>query len=69
MSKDADPDKYFYSGYGVGFNTCGVFYLAVGIRFGKIVIIFGVDKSSVHANKRQKYILVLNKGPTDRLDD
>ena len=69
MSKDADPDKYFYSGYGVGFYTRGVFYLPVGSRFGKIVIIFGVDKSYVHANNRQKYILVLNKGPTDRSDD
>ena len=41
-----------------------------GGGFDKNVIIFIVDnKSSVHANKRRKYILILSQGPTDGLDD
>ena len=60
MTKYADPDKYFYSGYGVGFYTRAIFSLPVGSGFCKIVIIFGVDKSSLNANNRKKYILILN---------
>ena len=37
---------------------------------GKNVIFFGVDmSSSVHINKKKKYILILGKGAKQRLDD
>ena len=36
----------------------------------KNVIIFGADRSSsVHINNKNKDILILGKGPTQRLDD
>ena len=39
-------------------------------EWGKSVVIFGVDNSSyMHADNREKYILVLGEGPTDGLDD
>ena len=39
-------------------------------NFGKKVIIFGVDNNSLtHTGNRKKYILVLGKGPTQRLDN
>ena len=25
LTKNADPDKYSYSGYGIGFNSCSLF--------------------------------------------
>ena len=70
LTKSADPDKYSYYGYGIGFDTRGAFSLSDGNGFGKNVIVLGVDnRSSVNADKRKKYILVLGKDPTDRLDD
>ena len=41
-----DPDKYKYSGYGIGFDAIGSFSLSEGFSlFGKEVIIFGADLS------------------------
>ena len=38
--------------------------------FGRDVIIFGVDmSSSAHVDNKKKDILILGKGPTQRLDD
>ena len=56
LTKNADIDKYKYSGYGTGFDVRGTF-LYPGGRFGQNVIIFGADmSSSVHAsNKTKKY--------------
>ena len=49
LVKDADIDKYKYSGYGIGFDRPGTFSIANGI--GKNIIIFGVDMSSpVHVD-------------------
>ena len=68
VTKNADPDKYWYSGYGVGFNTRGEYSLPDG-SVGKNVIIFGVDmNSSVHIDNRGKDILILGKGPTQVLN-
>ena len=48
LTKDADIDKYGYSGYGIGFNRKSSFSFPSG-EFGQNVIIFGVDmSSSVH---------------------
>ena len=70
LTKNADSDKYSYSGYGIRFGTCGSFSLLDGNRFGKNVIKFGVDKSSSeHADNTKKNILILGKGPTDGLHD
>ena len=27
LSTNADPDKYWYSGYGIGFDTCSQFLM------------------------------------------
>ena len=43
--------------------------MSSGDGFGNNLIIFGVDISSVHADNRKKNILILDKGPTDGLDD
>ena len=54
LSKNADIDKYRYSGYGTGFNRKGRF-LFPGGGFGQNVIIFGVDMSfSVHVDNNKK---------------
>ena len=66
VTKNADPDKYSYSGYGIGFDTCEEYSLPDG-GVGKNVI-FGVDKiSSVHIDNKGKDILILGKGPTQGL--
>ena len=44
--KNADPGKYSYSGYRIGFNTCGSFLLPDGSGLGKDIIIFGGNNSS-----------------------
>ena len=56
LTKNADIDKYHYSGYGIGFNRKGSFSLPGG-GIGQNVIIFGVDmSSSVHVNTKGKDI-------------
>ena len=45
MTKNADIDKYKYSGYGIGFDRKGSFSFP-GTGLGRNVIIFGVDMSS-----------------------
>ena len=68
MSKNADIDKYKYSGYGIGFNRHGSFSFP-GTGLGKNVIIFGVDmSSSTKIDNRKKDILILGKTPTQGLE-
>ena len=68
LTKNAEPDKYSYSGFRIGFDTRGEYSLPDG-RAGKNVIIFWVDmSSSVHINNREKDILNLGKGPTHGLN-
>ena len=45
LAKNADIDKYKYSGYGIGFDRKGSFSFP-GTGLGRNVIIFGVDMSS-----------------------
>ena len=45
LTKNADIDKYGYSGYGLGFDRKSSFSFP-GSGFGSNVIIFGVDMSS-----------------------
>ena len=42
LAKNVDPDKYVYTGYGIGFNSRSRSLLPHG-SIGKNVIIFGVD--------------------------
>ena len=67
LTKNADIDKYGYSGYGIGFDRNTSF--SVGNETGKNVIIFGVDmSSSSKIDNRKKDILILGKGPTQGLE-
>ena len=45
LAKNADPDKYVYTGYGIGFDLRSEFSLPGG-SIGKNFIIFGADMSS-----------------------
>ena len=69
LTKDADPDKYKYSGYGIGFDLRSEFSFTDG-SMGKNGIIFGADmSSSVHIDNTTKGILILTKGTIKGLDD
>ena len=68
LTKNADPNKYSYSGYGIGFVSRSLFSLP-NSDWIKNVIIFEEDMSSVHFNIKKKQILILGKGPTHGLDD
>ena len=68
LTKNADVEKYKYSGYGIGFDRRLSFSFPGG-GFGQNVLIFGVDMSSTtHIDNRGKDILVLGNGPTQRLE-
>ena len=67
LTKNADIDKYGYSGYGIGFDRRSSFSFPSG-GFGQNVLIFGVDMSfSAHIDNKKKDILVLGIGPTQGL--
>ena len=69
MTKNADIDKYGYSGYGIEFDRKSAFLFPGGFGFGQNVIIFGVDMSSfAHIDNKKKDILILEKGPTQGLE-
>ena len=60
---------YKYSGYRIGFNRRGLYFLP-NERFGRNVIIFGVGmSSSVHVDNKEKEILILGKGATQGLGE
>ena len=68
LTKNADIDKYGYSGYGIGFDRRGSFSFPSG-GFGQNVLIFGVDmSSSAHIDSKKKEILVLGISPTQGLE-
>ena len=69
LIKNADLDKYKYTGSSIGLDSCSKF-LFTDETHGKSVIIFGADMSwSVHVDNKGKDILILGEGPTQRLDD
>ena len=56
LTKNADIDKYEYSGYGIGYNRRSSFSFP-GSGFGQNVLIFGVDMSfSAHIDNKKKDI-------------
>ena len=68
LAKNADIDKYRYSGYGIEFDRRGsLSILGIGLR--RNVMIFGVDmSSSTKIDNRKKDILILGKGPTQGIE-
>ena len=68
LTKNADIEKYKYSGYGIGFDRRSSFSFTSG-GFGQNVLIFGADMStSIHIDNKRKDILVLGRGPTQGLE-
>ena len=68
LTKNADIEKYKYSGYGIGFDRRSSFSFSSG-GFGQNVLIFGADmSSSTHIDNKKKDILVLGRGPTQGLE-
>ena len=58
LTKNADIDKYGYSGYGIGFDRKSEFSFSGG-RYGQNILIFGVDMSfSIHIDNKEICILV-----------
>ena len=64
LTKNADIEKYGYSGYGIGFDRRGSFSFPGG-GFGQNVLIFGVDmSSSAHIDNKKKNICLRNRTNT-----
>ena len=69
LTKNADLDKYKYTGYIIGFGSRSKYLFTDG-SYGKNVIIFGADmSSSVHVNNKGINTLILGERPTQGLDD
>ena len=69
VTKNADIDKYRYSGYGTGFDRRSSFSFPGG-GFGQNIIIFVADMiSSIHADNKKKDILILGRGPAQGLGE
>ena len=69
LTKNADIDKYRYSGYGIEFDRRSSFSFP-GDGFGQNKIIFGGDLNlSPHIDNRGKDILILGRGPTQGLGE
>ena len=67
LTKNADIDMYGYSGYGIGFDKRSSFLFSGG-GFRQNILILGADmSSSAHVDNNKKDILVLGKGPKQRL--
>ena len=68
LTKNADIEKYKYSGFGIGFNRRSSFSFPSG-GFGQNVLLFGIDmSSSIHIDNKKKDILVLGREPTQGLE-
>ena len=60
LTKNADIDRYKYSGYGIEFDRKGE--SSFGNGFGRNCMIFGADmSSSSHADNKKNNTLVLSK--------
>ena len=69
LTKNADIDKYKYSGYGIGFDRRSSFSYPSG-GFGQNVTVFGADmNSSIHIDNKGKDILILGRDPTQGLGE
>ena len=69
LSKNADPHKYKHCGYGIEFEPLSELLFTDGSR-EKRVFLFGANmNSSVHADNKNRDILILGEGPLQGLDD
>ena len=70
LTKNADLDKYKYTGYyGIEFDSRSEF-LFIDVGYGKVTLSFGAEMSSyVFVDNKGKHILILGEGPTQGLDD
>ena len=69
ITKNSDPDKYVYTGYGIVFDSRSEFSLPDG-SMDKNVVIFGVDmSSSLHIDNKKKDILILSNDPAQGSDN
>ena len=60
LTKNADIEKYKYSGCGIGFERRSIFSFPSG-GFGQNVLISGADmNSSIHIDNKKKDILILH---------
>ena len=67
LTKHVDVDLYKYSGYGIGFDRKGFYF--IGDKVGRNVISFGVDmSSSPRIDNKKNYILFLGTCPTQGLE-
>ena len=61
LSKNADIDKYGYSGYGIRFDRRQGFSFRGG-GYGQNVLIFGVDLSfKAHIDNKKRHISIRNR--------
>ena len=64
LTKNADIDKYGYSGYGIGFYRKGSFSFPGG-GYGQNVIMFGVDMSfTSHIDNKKGHNNIRNRSNT-----
>ena len=64
LTKNADIDKYGYSGYGIGFDRRGRFSFPGG-GYGQNVLICGVDMSfTAHIDNKKGHISIRNRSNT-----
>ena len=64
LTKNADIDKFGYSGYGIGFDRRGSFSFPGG-GYGQNVLIFEVDMSfTSHIDNKKKTISIRNRSNT-----
>ena len=69
LTKNADPDKYKYSGYGIGFYSRSEFSFTDG-SVEENIIIFGAGmSSSLHIDNKNKDVFIPGEGPIQKLDD
>ena len=69
LNKNADLNKYKYSGYCIGFDSRSEFSFTDG-SMAKNVIIFRADiGSSVHIDNKNNEILFIGERPRQGLDD
>ena len=67
LTKNVDPDIYWYSSYGIGFDALLIFSVKV---WWKKSDYFCVDNGlSVHADNRKTDIQMLGETPRDELKD
>ena len=69
LTDNANPNKYDYSSYSIGFDACSQFSLPIG-EWGKVLLFLVwtiIHQSILIIGKKDN--VVLGEGPTDGLDN